>query len=191
MINHKDIEIGKRIKSLRKEKKLTQVNFGRLIGRDASTVSKIEGGELESSGLVRFAICNTFGVRKEWLLTGKGPKYDDRKKLLEKMAKLLGDDIWIWFLKMRRPIIKAAYYKELKTKEEIFGPVSDEKILPYEEIEESYDPKFYKLLGQLESIYEKGDIKKIAAIESIFDALGPDKDAFKIASAYDALIKAF
>ena len=80
MHNHKNIEISKRIKTLRKEKRLTQINFGRLIRRDASTISKIESGELEASGLVRVAICNTFGIRKEWLLTGKEPKYDDRKR---------------------------------------------------------------------------------------------------------------
>jgi transcriptional regulator with XRE-family HTH domain len=166
--NHKNTEIGKRIKALRKEKKLTQINFGRLIRRDASTVSKIESGELESSGLVRLAICNTFGIRKEWLLTGKGPKYDDRKRLLEKKAKELGDDIWIWFLMMR-----SAYNKDLKVMEEAVDDIFTGKSVSLEEVVESDDPKFYKLLGQFESIYAEGDAEKIAAIEGMFNALAP------------------
>ena len=178
--NHKNIEICKRIKALRKEKKLTQVNFGRLIRRDASTVSKIESGELESSGLVRLAIYNTFGVRKEWLLTGKGPKYDDRKKLLEEKAKELGEDIWIWFLIMKSSyniyfFNIENYLKDLKVTGEADGDIFTGKSVSLKEEVESYEPKFYKLLGQFASIYAEGDVEKIAAIESMFNALGPGK----------------
>jgi transcriptional regulator with XRE-family HTH domain len=185
-MNNQQYKIGKRIRALRKEKKLTQSDFAKKIGRDASTVSKIESGELESSGLITISICNTFGVRKEWLLTGKGPKYDDRKRLLEKMAKELGDDIWIWFLK-----IKSAYNKDLKAKEEAVGDIFNGRSVSLEEVEESYDSKFYKLLGQFESIYEKEDPKKITAIESIFSAFKDEKNERKVFYALKTLLAVF
>jgi transcriptional regulator with XRE-family HTH domain len=163
MNNHKNKEIGKRIRALRKERKLTQANFARRIRRDKSTVSKIESGKLELSNLVELAICNIFGIRKDWLLTGKGPKYDDRVKLLEERAKELGEDTWILFIMM-----KNAYNMRREAHEAVF----DKKpiILPYDE---SHDPKFFELLRQLNRIFMEGDKSKIAAIESMFNALDP------------------
>jgi transcriptional regulator with XRE-family HTH domain len=163
MNNHKNIEIGKRIKALRKEKKLTQAHFAMRIRRDTSTVSKIESGKLELSDLVRLAICNMFGVRKDWLLTGKEPKYDDRIKLLEERAKELGEDIWILFIMM-----KNAFNMRMEAHEAVFDrkPI----ILLHDEL---HDPKFFELLRQFDRIYMEGAKSKIAAIESMFNALDP------------------
>ena len=95
MKNSRLIEIGKRIKHIRKDKKLNQDAFGKKIGRDGSTISKLESGELELSNLIQLAIHNVFAVRDEWLLTGEEPIYDDRWKLLEDRAKELGEDVYI------------------------------------------------------------------------------------------------
>ncbi|GEM_PF-5261016 len=54
---------------------LTQTQFAQRIYRDKSTISKIESSEIELSPSMRSAICNEFGVREEWILTGKGEKF--------------------------------------------------------------------------------------------------------------------
>lgn len=94
MHNHKLKQIGARIKQLRKEKRLTQEEFAKAILRDRSLISKLEAGEVELSSSIRLAICNVFGVRKEWILTGEGDMYDNRWVILEQRAKELGDDIY-------------------------------------------------------------------------------------------------
>ncbi len=91
-LNH--IEIGRRIKLLRKEKGLSQTAFADRIWRDVSTISKLEAGKLELSNSIRQAICDAFGVKSEWLLYGKGAMYEDRWVLLEERAKELGEDVY-------------------------------------------------------------------------------------------------
>lgn len=95
------ILIGKRIKELRKGKKMSQARLAERIRRAQSIISRIESGEVELSPFIALAICNSFGVRKQWLLTGKGEKYDDRMNLLEDRAKELGEDIHDKYLMMR------------------------------------------------------------------------------------------
>jgi transcriptional regulator with XRE-family HTH domain len=162
--DNQKIEIGKRIKALRKEKELTQARFAVRIRRDTSTVSKIESGELELSNLVRLAICNIFGVREEWLLTGKEPQYDDRLKLLEERAKELGKDTWILFIMM-----KNAFNIRREAHEGLFE--KKPRIILHHD--EAHDPKFFELLRQFDRIYMEGAKSKISAIESMFEALDP------------------
>jgi transcriptional regulator with XRE-family HTH domain len=86
--------IGKRIREVRKEKRLTQAEFGAKIFKDGSTISMLESEKLELSPIISLAIANVFAVRREWLETGKEPKYDDRWTLLVDRAKELGEDIY-------------------------------------------------------------------------------------------------
>jgi transcriptional regulator with XRE-family HTH domain len=176
LINHSKNELGKRIRALRKEKKLTQVEFSKRIRRDTSTISKIESGELELSNFVKLAICNAFGVREEWLLTGKEPKYDDRRKLLEEKAKELGEDIWYWFIKM-----KAAYDLRREATEAVFDKKTT--ILTYDELS---DPKLFALLRKVIRIYNDRDPKKNMAIESLLEALDPGEKKQDVGSTEDA-----
>ncbi len=88
------IEIGHRIKLLRKEKGLSQTAFADRIWRDVSTISKLEAGKLELSNSIRLAICDVLGVKSEWLLFGRGAMYEDRWVLLEERAKELGEDVY-------------------------------------------------------------------------------------------------
>lgn len=94
MNNLNYIEIGHRIKLLRKGKGLSQTAFADRIWRDVSTISKLEAGKLELSNSIRLAICDVLGVKSEWLLFGRGSMYEDRWVLLEERAKELGEDVY-------------------------------------------------------------------------------------------------
>ncbi len=91
--------IGKRVRQLRKEKGLTQAEFAKRLHCDRITVLNIEQEKVSPSSTVLLAICNVFGVRREWLLEGKGEMYDDRWALLAARAKELDLDIDLSMLK--------------------------------------------------------------------------------------------
>ncbi len=68
----KALTIGKRIKLLRKDLRLTQGKLGEKIYREKSIISKIENDEVELSSSIRLALCSVLGVREGWILTGEG-----------------------------------------------------------------------------------------------------------------------
>ena len=76
-------EIGLRIKALRKEWKISQARLAQRVRRDQTTISDLERGKIALTPLMSLAICGFFAVREEWLLTGTGAKYEDRKQLLQ------------------------------------------------------------------------------------------------------------
>lgn len=61
-----------RIKQVRKEHKLTQVEFGEKIGVKGNTVTGYETGLRNPTDAVILSICREFNVNEEWLRTGKG-----------------------------------------------------------------------------------------------------------------------
>lgn len=69
-------ELKNRIKQIRKDNKLTQVEFGERIGVKGNTVTNYETGLRNPTDAVILSICREFGVNKDWLLTGKGDMYD-------------------------------------------------------------------------------------------------------------------
>ena len=69
------MSIGERVKELRSELKLTQLEFGRRIGTSGATVSTTESGKTTPDNQTILLICREFGVRREWLEFGHEPKY--------------------------------------------------------------------------------------------------------------------
>lgn len=65
-------EIGKRIKKLRKDRNLTQTEFGEKIGVKGNTVTGYENGTRRPSDSVINYICLIFHVDQTWLRTGEG-----------------------------------------------------------------------------------------------------------------------
>jgi transcriptional regulator with XRE-family HTH domain len=78
---------GSRIKSLRIEKGLNQVEMGKLLGLDQGTVSKMECGENEPTAKTLRLLRQIFGVTIDWILTGEGTMYtlplDTEEEILE------------------------------------------------------------------------------------------------------------
>lgn len=69
-----------RIRSLRELLGLSQSSFGAKVGVKQNTVSSWEAGKITPNDSAILNICQTFGVREEWLLTGEEPMMIQRPK---------------------------------------------------------------------------------------------------------------
>lgn len=79
-----------RIKRVRKENGLTQVEFGEKIGVKGNTVTNYETGLRNPTDAVILSICREFNVNEDWLRTGNGEMFSETRKD-DLIAKLLGD----------------------------------------------------------------------------------------------------
>lgn len=61
-----------RIKQIRKENGLTQVEFGERIGTKGNTITNYETGLRNPTDAVILSICREFSINEEWLRTGQG-----------------------------------------------------------------------------------------------------------------------
>lgn len=82
------MEIGNRIKEVRKESKLTQSEFGSKIGISLSGVSSLEIGKNTPSEQTIRAICSEFNVNRDWLVDGIGDMRASRPLIPELMRVL-------------------------------------------------------------------------------------------------------
>ena len=84
------MDIGERVKMIRKEKKLTQGELGKILGISKSAVSIIESGSGSLSERNAKAICREFNVDYFWLTEGTGDMFleppDSKNKLIELVA---------------------------------------------------------------------------------------------------------
>ncbi len=69
-----------RIKQIRKENKMTQIEFGEKIGVKGNTITNYENGLRNPTDAVVLSICREFNIRENWLRTGKGDMYKDRTR---------------------------------------------------------------------------------------------------------------
>lgn len=85
------MEINERIKALRKELKLTQLEFAARLFMTNDAISNIERGLNPPAGRTIDQICKTFSVSKKWLETGEGDTFvlplDEDAVLLAALAK--------------------------------------------------------------------------------------------------------
>ena len=82
--------MNSRIKKIREENKLSQVEFGKRIGVGRSSISKLESGENNPSDQTILLICNTFNVNEDWLRTGEGEMFKPLSRS-ETIAKFAGE----------------------------------------------------------------------------------------------------
>lgn len=68
--------MNKRIKTIRKDNKLSMEEFGKRIGITKASVSRIESGENNPSEQTLKLICIEFNVNYNWLLNGIEPMYE-------------------------------------------------------------------------------------------------------------------
>lgn len=71
------MNIGERIKKLRKSMNLTQDIFAENLGVVSSYISLLERGKKEPSEQLTLSICRTFGVRYDWLTKGEEPMKEE------------------------------------------------------------------------------------------------------------------
>lgn len=72
--------LNDRICTLRQHLKLSQTEFGAKVGVKQGSISAWESGGKSPSGAAIVSICQTFGVREEWLRTGEEPMMIQRPK---------------------------------------------------------------------------------------------------------------
>ena len=84
------LTLGERIKKVRKEKDLTQQEFGRRIGIKPNSISLIESGSRNASEQVILAICREFDADETWLRTGEGEMLIPKSKT-DEIAAFVGD----------------------------------------------------------------------------------------------------
>lgn len=64
--------IGERVRTIRKENKLTQVELGKVIGISGSGVSQIETDMSQPTEAAIRLICSTYNINYIWLTEGRG-----------------------------------------------------------------------------------------------------------------------
>jgi len=80
------MELFERIKHFRKNSKLTQEMFARILGIHRGHISKIETGKATPSNQLIKSICYVFEINEEWLREGKGPmEKEGRNEILNKI----------------------------------------------------------------------------------------------------------
>lgn len=76
-------EIADRINEIRKERKLSQETFGKLLFVSQDTISMIERGKRVPTLRLLVDICKEFSINWQWLILGEGEKYIDVLEELE------------------------------------------------------------------------------------------------------------
>lgn len=79
-----------RIRQVRKDAGLTQVEYGKRLGVAGNTVTNYENGMREPSNAIITAICREFSVNEEWLRTGNGSMYLEMSRA-ELAANIVGN----------------------------------------------------------------------------------------------------
>lgn len=70
------MNIGERIRKVRRELCLTQTQFANRIGSMQNTITRYERNNRNPSPSVIYSICNEFNVNRKWLETGEGEMFN-------------------------------------------------------------------------------------------------------------------
>lgn len=84
------MEIGERIKAVRKHFKLTQAEFGERIGVKGNTIATYEIGRNAPVDAIFSLLCREYGVNEIWLRYGEGDMFQAMNED-EELADYLGD----------------------------------------------------------------------------------------------------
>lgn len=71
---------GERVKTVRKSLGLTLEKFGEKLGVQKNAISAIENGRNSLTDQMLKSICREYGVREEWLRSGKGEPFGAQTK---------------------------------------------------------------------------------------------------------------
>lgn len=83
------MDIGDRIKALRRELGYSQAKFGEILGLSRDAVNNLENGRLkrpEQKEPIYKLICQRFGVAEGWLRNGDAPMWADKNSMGETPA---------------------------------------------------------------------------------------------------------
>lgn len=83
--------MNERIRQIRKECGLTQVEFGKKIGVKGNTVTGYETGLRNPTDAVIHSICREFSINEEWLRYGTGEMYKLKDNSFTELLSRLDD----------------------------------------------------------------------------------------------------
>lgn len=79
--------MNERIKELRIALRLTQEDFGKVIGVQRAAVNKWEKGINGVADSMILSVCREFGVNEQWLRTGEGEMFEQtRESVLDRLS---------------------------------------------------------------------------------------------------------
>lgn len=85
------MQLGDRVKEIRKALGLTQIEFGKRISASGATISTTESGKTTPDNQTLNLICREFGVNLDYLLHGTGPTFAPKEATaLDRIDQLLG-----------------------------------------------------------------------------------------------------
>lgn len=70
-----DLDIGLRIKQLRKDKDLSQDELGKILGITNTAISGYESGRRNPTDQIIISMCRELNVNEDWLRYGEGEMY--------------------------------------------------------------------------------------------------------------------
>lgn len=133
-----DSSVGLRIKKIRKSIKATQEQFAGVLGVTRQSISHIERGNYTPSDQLIKLICKEYGIREEWIKTGKGEMKKSPVEVLREAVSILSPE------ETREALDKIVEETEKGL-----------KIISFEEEKEK--PEFIKVLDWLKKRYEEAD----------------------------------
>ncbi|MBA2689638.1 MAG: helix-turn-helix transcriptional regulator [Burkholderiales bacterium] len=126
--------IGSRIKEVRKERGLSQVELANLAGVKQSSISELERGESKQPNAANLLkISRLLGVSPDWLIHGKGRKYAARGEALSDDVLAFADKLATHNLGDRKLIVRLAErlvamaHEELIGLDKLFGIAGDDR----------------------------------------------------------------
>ena len=89
------MEIGERIKAVRKHFKLTQAEFGERIGVKGNTIATYEIGRNAPVDAIFSLLCREYGVNEIWLRSGEGDMFqamNEDEELADYLCDVMHDE---------------------------------------------------------------------------------------------------
>ena len=83
------VNVGCRIRTIRKKEKFTQEQFGKAVGYSKGQIYDVEKGKVRPSNELIRSAASTFGVSYNWLMTGVGNIEAEEAVVDEKLVELL------------------------------------------------------------------------------------------------------
>lgn len=105
-----------RIKQIRKNADINQVDFGARIGISGGAVSMLESGQRTPSEPVLRAICREFGVNEIWLRTGEGDMFNPSDtQVIDSVERLLsGQNEFVKFVFRRAATLPSSVWDDIE-----------------------------------------------------------------------------
>jgi len=109
-------QIGPRIRRIRKDANLSQLEFAKKLSRTQGHISKLETNEAYPSGDLLVLICLKFGINSRWLIEGEGPMKAELggKNVIDlEKSGLISSNIKEFLILFGEMLVKAEHYDKI------------------------------------------------------------------------------